>query len=302
MPLDDALPIARQIADALEAAHEHGIIHRDLKPANIKIRAGRHGQGPGLRTGESVRSVDVVGAASVMNSPTLTGARDAAGADHRARPPTWRPSRRAARAVDRRADIWAFGVVLFEMLTGKRAFDGDDISITLATVLKDDPDWKALPADLPPSVRRAAAPLSREGSEAPAERDRRRQARARGLQRGIRPVARRTTTPRGGALRRRLPWALAAVMAAVAITSVALWAPWRWPAAAHAGTDQRRHWHRRTTGGQHGCRRGDLTGWKTWQCSSSRLAVARAVRPATRPASLHTSDRHRRRVRSVFLS
>ena len=71
------------------------------------------------------------------------------------------PEQARGRAVDRRADIWAFGVVLYEMLTGRRAFEGDDISITLASVLKDDPDWKALPADLPPSVRECCVVVSK---------------------------------------------------------------------------------------------------------------------------------------------
>jgi Tol biopolymer transport system component len=152
MPLSDALPIAKQIADALEAAHEQGIVHRDLKPANIKVRAD--GTVKVLDFGLA-KAMDPAGASSVdaMNSPTLTARATQMGmilgtAAYMA------PEQARGRAVDRRADIWAFGVVLYEMLTGRRAFGGDDISDVLASVLKTDPDWTVLPSDLPPSIRR----------------------------------------------------------------------------------------------------------------------------------------------------
>ncbi len=152
MPLAEALPIARQIADALEAAHEQGIIHRDLKPANVKVRAD--GTVKVLDFGLA-KAMDPAGAsgADAMNSPTLTARATQMGmilgtAAYMA------PEQARGRAVDRRADIWAFGVVLYEMLTGRRAFEGEDISITLASVLKEDVRWQALPADLPLPLRR----------------------------------------------------------------------------------------------------------------------------------------------------
>jgi serine/threonine-protein kinase len=157
MPFAEALPIARQIADALEAAHEQGIIHRDLKPANVKVRPD--GTVKVLDFGLAKVMDPMAGASGgwnagdLTNSPTLTARATQAGvilgtAAYMA------PEQARGRPVDRRADIWAFGAVLYEMLTGRRAFEGDDISITLAGVLKDDVDWRALPADLPAGVRR----------------------------------------------------------------------------------------------------------------------------------------------------
>jgi serine/threonine protein kinase len=153
IPLDEALPIARQIADALEAAHDHGIIHRDLKPANIKVRPD--GTVKVLDFGLA-KAVDPTAgsSATAMNSPTLSLHATEAGiilgtAAYMS------PEQARGKAVDRRADIWAFGVVLFEMLTGKRAFAGDEISDTLVSVLRDEPAWSALPAETPSGVVQA---------------------------------------------------------------------------------------------------------------------------------------------------
>ena len=152
IPVDETLAIARQIAEALEAAHEQGIVHRDLKPANVKVR--EDGTVKVLDFGLA-KALDPVGArsADAMNSPTLTARSTQAGmilgtAAYMA------PEQARGNAVDKRADVWAFGCVLFEMLTGHRAFPGDNVSDTLAAVLRGEPDWAALPAGTPAPVWR----------------------------------------------------------------------------------------------------------------------------------------------------
>ena len=126
IPLDEALPIAKQIAEALEAAHEQGIIHRDLKPANIKVRAGRHGEGAGLRAREGDGagrrdSSEPVACRRRSQRPAMTQTGMILGTAA-----YMSPEQARGKPVDRRADIWAFGCVLYEMLTGRRAFDGED--------------------------------------------------------------------------------------------------------------------------------------------------------------------------------
>jgi serine/threonine protein kinase len=145
------LAIAAQLAEALEAAHEIGIIHRDLKPANITLRPD--GTVKVLDFGLAKALAPDPSGAQAAESPTISLGATRAGmilgtAAYMA------PEQARGRAVDKRADVWAFGAVLFEMLTGKRAFPGDDVSDTLATVLKFEPDWSQLPVDTPPSIRR----------------------------------------------------------------------------------------------------------------------------------------------------
>lgn len=150
IPIEDALRIARQICDALEYAHEKGIIHRDLKPTNIKVAPDDSvkildfGLAKAMETGPS--------AEDIANSPTLSRMATQTGvllgtASYMS------PEQAKAKQVDRRADIWAFGCVLYETLTGKKAFDGDAVTETLAAVLKNEPDWSLLPAATPMRVR-----------------------------------------------------------------------------------------------------------------------------------------------------
>jgi Tol biopolymer transport system component len=151
IPVEEALPIAKQIAEALEAAHEQGIIHRDLKPANIKVRAD--GMVKVLDFGLA-KAVEHAGAVSDVRSlaPTITTPAMTQAGVILGTAAYMSPEQARGKPVDKRADIWAFGCVLLEMLTGRRAFDAEDVSLTLAEVMKSEPDWTAVPA-LPPAVR-----------------------------------------------------------------------------------------------------------------------------------------------------
>ena len=162
VPLDEALPIARQIAEALEAAHELGIIHRDLKPANIKVRpdgtvkvldfglakavgsaeAGHHDPG-GVRL-----------QADLANSPTITTPAMTQAGMILGTAAYMSPEQAKGKPLDKRADIWAFGCVLYEMLTGTRPFDGEDVTDVMVAVLSKEPDWTRLPVDTPPPIRK----------------------------------------------------------------------------------------------------------------------------------------------------
>src|SRR6266545_4776078 len=155
IPIDEALPIAKQIAEALEAAHEQGIIHRDLKPANIKVRAD--GTVKVLDFGlAKLTEAAASGArgADVTMSPTITSPAMMTGVGVLLGTAAYMsPEQAKGREADKRSDLWAFGCVLYEMLTGKRPFDGEDVSDTLANVLKIDPDWSVLPSEIPPAIR-----------------------------------------------------------------------------------------------------------------------------------------------------
>src|SRR5262245_60467197 len=151
IPVDDSLRLAVQVAEALKAAHEKGVIHRDLKPANIKIT--RDGTVKvldfGLAKAGDAESSEVAG---LSNSPTMRTLASTPGmilgtAAYMS------PEQAKGRPVDRRTDIFAFGCVLYEMLTGKRAFEGEDVSDTLAAVLRAEPNWSALPEEVSPGLR-----------------------------------------------------------------------------------------------------------------------------------------------------
>jgi eukaryotic-like serine/threonine-protein kinase len=150
MPLEEALRIARQIADALEAAHEKGITHRDLKPGNIKIKP----DGTVKVLDFGLAKVTAGTASSGENSPTLTIGMTQAGMILGTAAYMAPEQARGKESVDRRADIWAFGVVLYELLTGKRLFDGEDVGEILAKVIRDEPDLSSVPAQVRPLLKR----------------------------------------------------------------------------------------------------------------------------------------------------
>jgi Tol biopolymer transport system component len=152
VPLDDALPIARQIAEALEAAHEQGIIHRDLKPANIKVRPDGTVKVLDFGLAKALDPADSHSAGNQANSPTITSPAMTMRGVILGTAAYMSPEQAKGKPVDRRADIWAFGAVLFEMLTGSRAFDGEDVTETIISVITKDPDWSRLPPSTPPAV------------------------------------------------------------------------------------------------------------------------------------------------------
>jgi Tol biopolymer transport system component len=156
LPIEDALPIARQIAEALEAAHEQGIIHRDLKPANVKLRPDGTVKVLDFGLAKVLEPV-VVTTGDATSSPTITSPAMTAMGIILGTAAYMSPEQAKGRQADKRSDVWAFGAVLYEMLSGQRAFKGDDVSDTLAAVLRQDIDSTALPVSTPTSVRRLIA-------------------------------------------------------------------------------------------------------------------------------------------------
>ena len=150
IPLDEALPIAKQIAEALEAAHDAGVIHRDLKPANIKVR--EDGTVKVLDFGLA-KALDTTPQGDPSQSPTLTAAATQMGVIL-GTAAYMSPEQARGQVADRRADVWAFGAVLYEMLTGGKVFDGATVSDTIAATLKEEPDWSSLPSQAPAGLRR----------------------------------------------------------------------------------------------------------------------------------------------------
>ncbi|MCH8219633.1 MAG: serine/threonine protein kinase, partial [Planctomycetes bacterium] len=149
MTVEEALDCCKQIAEALEAAHEKGIIHRDLKPENIKITSDGHVKV--LDFGLAKVVVDPSDSDKQAESPTITHMTTVPG-ELLGTAPYMSPEQARAKPVDKRSDIWSFGCVLFECLTGKRMFGGEDVTETLASIIKGEPEWTLLPEDTPPTI------------------------------------------------------------------------------------------------------------------------------------------------------
>ncbi len=227
IPIDEALPIAKQIAEALEAAHEQGIVHRDLKPANIKVRAD--GTVKVLDFGLAKAMDPSPASATADNTQTITSPAQMTGVGVILGTAAYMaPEQARGKRVDKRADIWAFGAVLFEMLTGTRAFGGDDVSEVLSRVLQREPEWAALPSELSPTlVVYLKRCLHRDLKQRVGDiRD------VRLALEGAFETAAPQTTPLVAAaprsvVARALPWVIASVAVVVAGVLLTMWAPWR---------------------------------------------------------------------------
>src|SRR3954471_22842183 len=231
--LDEALLIAQQIARALEVAHEQGIIHRDLKPANIKVRTDGAVKVLDFGLAKAIDPfLSAAGAASLANSPTMTNAAAMTATGIILGTAAYMsPEQARGRVVDKRTDLWAFGCVLYEMLTGVRPFGGDDVTDTIAAVVRAEPDWSKLSRETPTAVRRLLRRCL--------EKDRTRRladaADARlDIDEALPPVASDAAADdmvRTGAAaagwRRAMPWAVAGALASTLAVVLVLWAPWR---------------------------------------------------------------------------
>ena len=226
IPIDDALPIAKQIADALEAAHEQGIIHRDLKPANIKVRSDGTVKVLDFGLAKALDAKPSSATADVASSPTITAPAMTHAGMILGTAAYMSPEQARGKIVDKRADIWAFGAVLYEMLAGRRAFADQDVSLTLSKVLQREPDFDALPSAVPARVIQAIRVCLRKDPKQRAGdiRDVRL-----ALEGAFETAAPQTAAlPAVAAPRSVVERALPAVSAVLVVAlGIALWAPWR---------------------------------------------------------------------------
>ena len=152
LPTDEAIGIARQIAEALQAAHEQGIVHRDLKPANVKVRPDGTVKVLDFGLAKLTMAAEAAAPANLTLSPTLTSPAGMTAVGMLLGTAAYMsPEQARGKAVDRRADVWALGCVVYEMLTGRPAFEGEDVTQIIAAVVRGEPDWSRLPSDLPPT-------------------------------------------------------------------------------------------------------------------------------------------------------
>ncbi|MGH9363810.1 MAG: protein kinase domain-containing protein [Thermoanaerobaculia bacterium] len=232
LPVPEALDLAMQIAEALSVAHERGVIHRDLKPANIKVTPDGRVKVLDLGLAKAL-AIEITSDPTLSKSPTVVLDESRPGSVLGS-PGFMSPEQARGKETDRRTDIWAFGCVLFEMLTGRRAFPGETVPDALAAILEREPDWKSLPAATPARIR----DLLRRCLEKDANRRLRDAGDARlEIERELEEAARGGPS-RAGALRRRWP-AAAAALAGLTLVAGG-WLALRCPRAASPGLPERK--------------------------------------------------------------
>jgi len=229
LPFDEALPIAKQIVDALDAAHDRGIIHRDLKPANIKLRPDGtvkvldFGLAKALEPNASSGQTG----ATVSMSPTITTPAMTQAGVILGTAAYMSPEQARGRVVDKRADIWAFGAVLFEMLAGRRPFDGEDMTEVLGAVVRLEPQWATLPAATPARVTQALRLCLRKDPKQRVADIRDVRLALEGAFETGPPEITASSIPARSVVARALPWLSAAAALMFAVAWLMSWAPWR---------------------------------------------------------------------------